>query len=178
MSWMLGGGSGGGRSNPEHTLSTERNLPRRLLLYSTRVNPEMNTPRCIYLFYLSIYLSISLSIHPSIYVSIYLSIYLGVYLSIFLSIGFTTRSPVARQPVSSFQPASRHLRALLSVCGGCSFGGLGCCSRRVCVCRGCCSLSVCMCVWPVDLFFSHLRGHTTEVRGMRSDIGRSSSLRQ
>jgi len=45
-------------------------------------------------------------------------------------------------------PSSRHLRALLSVCGGCSFGGLGCCSFRVCLCvcrcRGCCSLSVCV----------------------------------
>ena len=30
-------------------------------------------------------------------------------------------------------PSSRHLRALLSVCEGCSFGGLGCCSCRVCV---------------------------------------------
>jgi len=43
-------------------------------------------------------------------------------------------------------PSSRHLRALLGVCGRCSFGGLGCCSCRVCVCRcrGCCSLSVCV----------------------------------
>jgi len=51
-------------------------------------------------------------------------------------------------------PSSRHLRALLSVCGGCSLGGLGRCSCRVCVCRcrGCCSLTVCVCVWPVDLF--------------------------
>jgi len=42
---------------------------------------------------------------------------------------------------------SRHLRALLSVCGRCSFGGSGCCSCRVrvCRCRGCCSLSVCVC---------------------------------
>jgi len=44
-------------------------------------------------------------------------------------------------------PSSRHLRALLSVCGRCSFGGLRCCSCcvRVCRCRGCCSLSVCVC---------------------------------
>jgi len=44
--------------------------------------------------------------------------------------------------------SSRHLRALLSVCGRCSFGGLGCCSCLVCVCRcrGCCSLLVCVCV--------------------------------
>jgi len=33
----------------------------------------------------------------------------------------------------------------ISVYGGCSFGGLGCRSCRVCVCRGCCSLSVCVC---------------------------------
>jgi len=47
---------------------------------------------------------------------------------------------------SLFTPSSRHLRALLSDCGRCSFGGLGCCSCRVCVCvcrcRGCCSLSL------------------------------------
>jgi len=45
-------------------------------------------------------------------------------------------------------PSSRHLRAMLSVCGRCSFGGLGCCSCRVCLCRcrGCCYLSVCVCV--------------------------------
>ena len=49
-------------------------------------------------------------------------------------------------------PSSRHLRTLLSVCGRCSFGGLGCCSCRVCVCRcrGCCSLSVCVCVCAVE----------------------------
>jgi len=43
---------------------------------------------------------------------------------------------------------SHSLRALLSVCGRCSFGGLGCysCRVRVCRCRGCCSLSVCVCV--------------------------------
>jgi len=45
-------------------------------------------------------------------------------------------------------PSSRHLRALLSVCGRCSFGGLGCCPCRVrvCRCRGCGSLSVCVCM--------------------------------
>jgi len=31
-------------------------------------------------------------------------------------------------------PSPRHLRALLSVCGRCSVGGLGCCSCRVRVC--------------------------------------------
>ena len=49
-------------------------------------------------------------------------------------------------PIGIHAPSSRHLRALLNVCGGCSFGGLGCCSCRVCVCRWCCSLSVCVCV--------------------------------
>jgi len=45
-------------------------------------------------------------------------------------------------------PSSRHLRALLSVCGSCSFGGLECCSYRVCVCIGVgrVILSVCVCV--------------------------------
>jgi len=47
-------------------------------------------------------------------------------------------------------PSSRHLRALLSVCGRCSFGGLGRCSCRVCV--GGAVLCRCVCVWPVDLF--------------------------
>ena len=44
-------------------------------------------------------------------------------------------------------PSSRHLRALLSVCGGCSFGGVGCCSCRVCVC-------VCVCVSVSGVLFS------------------------
>ena len=30
--------------------------------------------------------------------------------------------------------SSRQLQALSSVCGGCSFGGLGCCSCRVYLC--------------------------------------------
>jgi len=47
-------------------------------------------------------------------------------------------------------PSSRHLRALLSVCGGCSFGGLGCCSCRVCVGGG--VLCQCVCVWSVGHF--------------------------
>jgi len=40
-----------------------------------------------------------------------------------------------------------HLRALWSVCGRCSFGGLGYCfcHVRVCRCTGYCSLSVCVC---------------------------------
>jgi len=52
-------------------------------------------------------------------------------------------------------PSSRHLRALLSFCGGCSFAGLGCCSCRMCVCRcGGVVLCVCVCMWHVDLFTS------------------------
>ena len=49
-------------------------------------------------------------------------------------------------------PSSRHLRALLSVCGRCSFKGLGCCSCRVCVCVGVGGVVLwrCVCVWPVD----------------------------
>jgi len=52
-------------------------------------------------------------------------------------------------------PSSHHLRALLSVCARCSFGGLGCCSCRVLlsVCGrcsfgglGCCSCRVRVCV--------------------------------
>ena len=43
---------------------------------------------------------------------------------------------------------SLHIRAVLSVRGRCTFGGVGCCSCRVrvCRCRGCCSLSMCVCV--------------------------------
>ena len=54
-----------------------------------------------------------------------------------------------KEAIPTTCPWSRR-SALLSVCGGCSFGGLGCCSCRVCVCvcrcRGCWSLSVCVCV--------------------------------
>ena len=42
--------------------------------------------------------------------------------------------------------SSRHLRALLSVCGGHSFGGLRCCSCRVCVCVGVGGVVLCRCV--------------------------------
>ena len=50
-------------------------------------------------------------------------------------------------------PSSCHLRALLSVCGRCSLGGLGCCSCRVrvCRCRGCCSSAISL---------SHTHTHT------------------
>jgi len=43
-------------------------------------------------------------------------------------------------------PSSRHFRALLSVCGRCSFGGLGCCSSRVRVCVGVGGVVLCRCV--------------------------------
>jgi len=42
-------------------------------------------------------------------------------------------------------PSSRHLRAVLSVCGRCSVGHLGCCSCRVRVCRCRCRGSCCVC---------------------------------
>jgi len=42
--------------------------------------------------------------------------------------------------------SSRHLRALLSVCGRCSFGDLGCCSGRVRVSGVLFSVGVCVCV--------------------------------
>jgi len=47
-------------------------------------------------------------------------------------------------------PSSHPLRALLSVCGGCSFEGLVCCSCRVCVCR-CRGVVLCRCVFVCDL---------------------------
>jgi len=60
-----------------------------------------------------------------------------------------------------------HLQALLGVCGGCSFGGLGCCSYRVCVCVSGVSFSVGVCVCdlliflPMYLFMSsHLSVHS------------------
>ena len=53
-------------------------------------------------------------------------------------------------------PSSRHLRALLSVCGGGSFGGLECCSGRVCVCVSVSgvlfSVGVCVCVCDLLIF--------------------------
>jgi len=47
-----------------------------------------------------------------------------------------------------YAPSSRHLRALLSVCGGCLFGGLVCCSCCVCVSvsGALFSVGVCLCV--------------------------------
>jgi len=44
-------------------------------------------------------------------------------------------------------PSSRHLRALLSVCGGCSFGGL----FLSCVCVGVGGVVLCRCVCVCDL---------------------------
>jgi len=52
-------------------------------------------------------------------------------------------------------PSSRHLRALLSVCDKCSFGGLGRCSCRVCVSGVLFSVGVCVCDL---LIFFHLPG--------------------
>jgi len=48
---------------------------------------------------------------------------------------------------------------VLILCGRCSFGGLGCCSCRVCVSVSrvllsvCVCVCVCVCVWPVDICF-------------------------
>jgi len=54
-------------------------------------------------------------------------------------------------------PSSRHLRALLIVCGRCSVGGLGCCSCRVRVCVGVGGVVLCRCVCVRDLLiFLHL----------------------
>jgi len=51
---------------------------------------------------------------------------------------------------SEFSHLSRHRRALLSVWGRCSFGGLGCCSCRLRVCVSVSgvlfSVGVCVCV--------------------------------
>jgi len=58
--------------------------------------------------------------------------------------GRTTRTPLFTLPL--FTPSSRHLRALLSVCGRCSFGGLGCCSCCVCVSVSGVLFSVSLCV--------------------------------
>ena len=45
-----------------------------------------------------------------------------------------------------YAPSSRHLRALLSAFGRCSFGVVFSSCACVCRCRGCCFLSVCVCV--------------------------------
>ena len=74
-----------------------------------------------------------------IYMYLYIYIYTYIYIYIY---------PI----LCSVLTAEQVLRALLSVCGGCSFGGLGCWSCRVCVCRGCCSLSVCVCVTCWDFY--------------------------
>jgi len=52
-------------------------------------------------------------------------------------------------------PSSRHLRALLSACGRCSFGVLFSSCACVCRCRGCCSLSVCVCVTCWSFYTTH-----------------------
>jgi len=52
---------------------------------------------------------------------------------------------------------------LLSVCGGSSFGGLSCCSSRVCVCLGgVFSVGVCVRETPVDLLTLHNRVAVSE----------------
>jgi len=53
--------------------------------------------------------------------------------------------PLLSHSLSSLRLSSRQLRALLSVCGGCSFGGLGCCSCRVRVSMSGVLFSVCVC---------------------------------
>jgi len=75
-------------------------------------------------------------------------------------------------------PSSRHLRALLSVCGRCSSEGLGCCSCRVCRCRcrGCCSLSVCVC--DVLIFLHRIHRCALFVERARGClVGRTSNMR-
>jgi len=57
----------------------------------------------------------------------------------------------------SFPTSSRHLRALLSVCGGCSFGGLGCCSCRVCVGGNVLCRCACVCDLLIFLHLSNIR---------------------
>ena len=47
-----------------------------------------------------------------------------------------------KPPLRPMKPPPRPMRALLSVCGRCSFGGLGCCSCRVRVRCVCVSVSV------------------------------------
>jgi len=74
-------------------------------------------------------------------------------------ISHVTYSHLLLTPARWHAPSSRHLRALLSVYGRCSSGGLGCFYYRVFRCRGCCSLSlsVCVCVCVCDLLIcSHL----------------------
>jgi len=56
-----------------------------------------------------------------------------------------------------------------TLCGRCSFGGLGCCSCRVRVCVGVGGvvLSLSVCVWPVDLFTPTLLGDCEPQRHSR-----------
>ena len=67
-------------------------------------------------------------------------------------------------------PSSRHLRALLSVCGGCSFRGLGCCSCRVCVSVSGVLFSVGVCVCDLLIYLpirSCATAHASSVEGGR-----------
>jgi len=103
-------------------------------------------PRSIHLpTYLSAYLYTYLSIYLPTYLSAYLYTYLSIYLATYLSTLPAYLSLSTAQKLLSENSLSSQGR---SVCGRCSFGGLGCCSSCVCVCRcrRCCSLSVCVCV--------------------------------
>jgi len=67
--------------------------------------------------------------------------------------------------------SSRHLRALLSVCGTCSFGGLGCCSCRVCVGVGGVVLCRCVCLCELLISLLETRGPTLFLSPTSSFLG-------
>jgi len=119
----------------------------------------------IYIYaYVYMYIYIYIYMHMYVCICMYVCMYAYIYIYIITVIFWWLRLP----PVSPggergrwHAPLYRHLRALFSVCGRCSFGDLGCCSCRARVfrCRGCCSLSVsvCVCVCDLLIFFTRRR---------------------
>jgi len=91
-----------------------------------------------------------------LYIYIYIYIYKYIYIYLFIYIHIHIYSICSPPQCGRWHaPSSRHLRALFSVCGRCSFGGLGCCSCRVCVCVGVGGGVLCRCVC-VTCFSSYL----------------------
>ena len=80
---------------------------------------------------------------------IYIYVYICIYIHKSLYRVNTSRPNTLLQLRNCYK-APIHMRLL----GRCSFGGVGCCSCRVsvCRCRGCCSLSVCVCVCDLLIF--------------------------
>ena len=88
--------------------------------------------------------------HTHTYIYICICIYIYTYVCMYLYLYICWFSEFTAHVLQPPPPN------MLSVCGGCSFGGLGWSSCRVCVCvwRGCCSLSLCVC--DLLIFSQHM----------------------